>query len=118
MAHICTDMARPGKNTIEYFPKWEPTRITLLRIFDSVDKKIAFKSFRQSSSAFIKKIIVRNFILKKYNNECVICGSNNKLEIDHIKSVWFCFHNNLIYGCNIESNLQLLCNKCNTSKLP
>ena len=107
-------MARQGRNI---FPIWNPQKITLFKIFEGMDKKIAFKTFRYSSSGFIAKKIVRSIILEKFNYSCVLCNSIFKLEIDHIKSVIFCFQNNLIYECNIESNLQVLCKTCNSSKL-
>jgi 5-methylcytosine-specific restriction endonuclease McrA len=111
-------MARPQKNTVTYFPLWKPTRISLLKITDGINKKDCFKVFRQSSSAFIKKTTVRDVILNKYNNKCVECSSDNSLQIDHIVSVYKCFRDDDIYKCNTESNLQVLCASCNAKKQP
>lgn len=111
-------MARPERNTVDYFPKWNPQKYTMNRIINGMDKKISLKLFRSSSSGFIKNPKVRNIILEKCDNKCVLCGSINNLQIDHIKSVYSCFINNLIDFCNTEENLQILCIKCNTSKLP
>ncbi len=97
---------------------WNPQRLTLLEITDNLDPKESFKYFRNSSSAFIKNKKVRNFILKRDKNKCVICNSTDFLEIDHIKSVFSCFNSGEIFFCNSIDNLQCLCKKCNTSKKP
>lgn len=111
-------MARPAKNTVDYFPQWKPTRKTINLIDESMDSKLAFKSFRNSSSVFIKKPEVRDIVFKKSNNKCAQCYSDENLQIDHIKSVLECFKKGLIYYCNQLINLQVLCSKCNTSKKP
>jgi 5-methylcytosine-specific restriction endonuclease McrA len=43
------------------------------------------------------------------NNRCVFCGSDERLEVDHIIAV-------SIGGTNDDSNLQTLCKKCNRAK--
>ena len=82
-----------------------------------MDENLAFKTFRNTSSAFISNKYVRSYIFNKYKNKCNYCDSIENLEIDHIKSVCRCFKNNLIDYCNTKENLQLLCRKCNSSKL-
>ena len=109
-------MARSKKNNV-YFPLWNPQKSTLRKI-EVLNKKEAFIVFRNSCSAFIKKIDVRAYVLDKYLNECVLCNSTKDLQIDHIISVYSHFNNDLFTECNLESNLQVLCRKCNTSKLP
>lgn len=99
-------MARP-------IPIWKPQKQTLKNI-----ERGSYKALRISSSAYISKPEVRYFIFEKFNNTCVGCGTNKYLQIDHIKSVYHCFNNNLILFCNSEQNLQILCNKCNSSKSP
>jgi 5-methylcytosine-specific restriction endonuclease McrA len=99
------------KEEIIKFPKWKPNRINKM-YFD------IYKRFRKSCSGFIAKKEVREIILKKYNYKCAYCGSKDFLQIDHIKSVKFCFDNNMHSYVNKEENLQVLCRKCNASKLP
>ncbi len=111
-------MARPEKNTVDYFPKWNPNWKLLEILNDSKDRKIAFKKFRNSSSSFIKKIEVRSYILNKYNHKCNECNSIFNLEIDHIISVLQCFKTYCFEYCNTEKNLQVLCKKCNSKKQP
>ena len=110
-------MARPQRNNNPSFPIWNPQRATLSRI-KGFDKKIAYKSFRNSSSGFIKRKDVRDYLFEKYSNECVLCNSKKNLQIDHIFSVLHHFRYGLFSECNTEENLQVLCKKCNTSKLP
>lgn len=110
-------MARPERNTVDYFPKWNPSRKLLNTLQDYIDGKEAFKKFRSSCSAFIKKESVRTFVFKN-NDKCIICFSKENLQIDHIKSVYRCFLDGNFYFCNTQKNLQVLCRKCNTSKLP
>lgn len=43
------------------------------------------------------------------NGTCVLCGSRERLEVDHIIAV-------AIGGTNDDSNLQTLCKKCNRAK--
>jgi len=100
------------------FPKWKILPKTKHRIFDNLCAKKAFKAFRQSSSAFIKNPVVRISILNKSNYQCVYCSSLEKLEVDHILSVHYCFKHGFIYECNTYDNLQILCKSCNCSKLP
>ena len=83
---------------------------------DYLDKKIAFKKFRSSSSGFISNKLLRYILFTKYNNKCALCNSTEKLEIDHIESVLSCFNNEKFKFCNTEDNLQVLCGKCNSSK--
>ncbi|MGB0896857.1 MAG: HNH endonuclease [Flavobacteriaceae bacterium] len=108
-------MARPQRNNV--FPKWNPQKASISR-FKSIDRKIAYKTFRNSSSGFIKRSDVRDYLLLKYSNECVLCNSEENLQIDHIVSVYEHFKLGLLHECNLEANLQVLCRKCNTSKLP
>jgi 5-methylcytosine-specific restriction endonuclease McrA len=51
----------------------------------------------------------REETLKKYGGKCVICGSTENLQIDHIIPV-------ISNGTNDADNLQVLCKACNTSK--
>jgi hypothetical protein len=53
--------------------------------------------------------IVRERILNKCNNKCVKCGSDEKLEVDHIIPL-------SIGGREDEDNMQILCKKCNRKK--
>lgn len=53
---------------------------------------------------------VKDLVWKRDDGKCAKCGSNNKLEFDHIIS----FSKG---GSNTYRNIQLLCEKCNRSKL-
>ena len=96
---------------------WNPQKLTLIKIKSSNHKK-AFKVFRSSSSAYISRADIRILVLNKNNNKCSFCGSKEKLEIDHINSVYSSFIKNDFHKCNSIENLQVLCKKCNTSKKP
>jgi len=111
-------MAGIQKNNGYIFPKWLPQKISASRIRSSMDKKDALKCFRNSSSGFIKKNDLRVYLFEKFKNKCVKCSSMDKIQIDHIISVKRCFDNQLFDFCNTEENLQVLCMKCNTTKLP
>ena len=52
---------------------------------------------------------LRNEVLKKYKNKCVLCGSTERLEIDHIKPI-------KLKGVSELNNLQVLCKNCNIKK--
>ena len=52
---------------------------------------------------------VKMFVWRRDNGRCVICGSQEKLEYDHIIPV-------SMGGSNTERNIQLLCEKHNRSK--
>ncbi len=52
---------------------------------------------------------VKMYVWKRDNGRCVICGSQEKLEYDHIIPV-------SMGGSNTERNIQLLCEKHNRSK--
>ena len=108
-------MARPIK---EGFPMWNPQRTTIFVISLS-DKKLKYKKLRNSSSGFIKRKDVKEYIFKRDNYKCVLCSSKENLQVDHIHSIWEVVHNkyplNLL---NTKDNLQTLCKKCNEGKLP
>ena len=112
-------------NNFSAFPTWNPSKSVLRNInsckvlfFSEEKKKEYYRTFRNSSSYFVSKKIVRDFLFKKYNGKCKNCGISEKLEIDHIKSVYRCFIERDFYNCNTLDNLQLLCKKCNCKKTP
>lgn len=87
------------------FPKWNPQRRTrgvldYGTIFPSVKRKV-YKALRNTSSGFINRADVRQFIFDRDGHKCKICASEQDLTIDHI-----------------VSNLQTLCNSCNSGKIP
>jgi len=111
-------MSRPTKTGLEYFPTWTPQRRTSQNFFNK-QIKIIYNSLRNSSSGFIKREDVRLFIFNRDNNACSICGNKENLQVDHIISVYRCAIGELpISELNLMHNLQTLCGKCNTSKLP
>lgn len=68
---------------------------------------------KKNESVSVKRMIIkeelRNRILDRDGNKCVLCGSDKKLEIDHVLP----FSKG---GKTDESNLQTLCKKCNIKK--
>ena len=98
--------------------KWNPQKITLHKMLDVIDWKDGYKHFRSSSSGYISKKSVRDYIFNRYNNKCNYCSSDENLQIDHIESVLSCYQKGHLYFCNSIENLQLLCKKCNLSKKP
>lgn len=49
------------------------------------------------------------FLVEKYGEKCMNCGSDKNITIDHIKPI-------SKGGANDISNIQVLCRKCNSSK--
>lgn len=111
-------MARPTKEGLEYFPKWNPNWVTKTRIASKEQSK-RYRALLGSSSAFVNKKKVREYIFKRDNYKCVFCGSKESLTVDHIISVYrVSKYPELIKILNTEGNLQTACNKCNAGKNP
>lgn len=65
---------------------------------------------RKATLQNCKSFYIRNsFLIKLYKSNCVICGSAENIEADHIIPI----SRGGIHG---ESNLQPLCKNCNSSK--
>ena len=64
---------------------------------------------RVHAQKFIGKRKIREFIFKRDGYKCLKCGNINKLQIDHINPI-------SRGGENKLSNLQTLCNSCNSKK--
>lgn len=100
------------------FPIWKPRRTTA-QYFENSDFRRRYKALRNSSSGFIKRHDVREFIMQKYAGKCYLCSGTENLQIDHIVSVYQCACNNFpVDKLNAEDNLALICLKCNSSKRP
>lgn len=111
-------MARPNKTGLDYFPKWNPQMKTM-EMLSNISEKVRYKALRNSSSAFIKRIDVRNVIFARDNYKCVICGSSDDLQIDHIHSVYSVIKGKYpMEELNTIENLRILCKHCNASKIP
>lgn len=97
---------------LDYFPLWKPQNTTEYK-FHNINFKTKYKALRNSSSSFIHRDDVRNILLLKYNNKCVLCDSNDDLEVHHIIPVYFCAKG-LIEICKLNTleNLIILCGKC------
>ena len=52
---------------------------------------------------------IKLFVWQRDQGKCIQCGSNKKLEFDHIIPF-------AMGGSNTERNLQLLCENCNRKK--
>lgn len=100
------------------FPKWNPQRTTL-RMCGSSNYRERYTALRNSSSAFIARKDVREYLFKKYNHKCYLCGSTEDLQIDHIVSVYrFAYERIPAELLNSEDNLAAICKKCNLAKTP
>jgi len=96
---------------------WNPSKKTVRILEDCLDRRKAFQVFRQSSSGYISKKWVRKIVISE-DSVCSFCGTSENLQVDHVESVMSCFKKGDYYGCNVLSNLQPLCAKCNQSKKP
>lgn len=111
-------MARPKKQGLDYFPLVELNWRTSSKMGCS-DFKKRYIAYRNFSSSFISRPDVRSYLLKKYGHKCALCGCSEKLQIDHIVSVYLAAKNRIsIELLNSESNLQVLCASCNAKKCP
>lgn len=95
--------------------KWNPDESTLIKM-KSNDYYISFKAFRKSSTGYVNKKFVKEFVYHKYDSKCFKCDSKKDLHIDHIISVHKSYLSGDFYKCNNINNLQLLCCKCNLKK--
>lgn len=94
-------------NPLVYTPYWR----TKSKIRDN------WKKYRNACSLFSNRKEVREFIFKRNNYKCVICGASENLQIDHIISAERGFKEKInITKINNISNLQTLCRSCNISK--
>jgi len=108
-------MARPIK---EEFPKWRPKTVTMF-LLGFGDERLKYKTIRNSSSSFTQRKDVRGFIFKRDKYQCVLCGSKENLQLDHVHSIYQVAKNLYpIELLNTEDNLQTLCKKCNERKSP
>lgn len=71
----------------------------------------AFKSIERADNDRRERIPdeVRIFVWQRDEGKCVRCGSNERLEFDHIIPV-------IKGGSSTERNIQLLCERCNREK--
>ena len=97
---------------------WNPTFRTAEKI-ESSDFNKRLKLLRVSSSNFIRKKCVRDYIFNRDQNRCKNCGTDSMSHIDHIKSVYYAAtYPEFIPFLNKKENLQLLCISCNSKKAP
>lgn len=76
-----------------------------------------WKTYRSAASCFTNRIQVKEYILKKDDYKCVICGSKGNLQMDHIVSVRRGFDECTdIRKINNIKNIQTLCRSCNLKK--
>lgn len=77
-----------------------------------IEKEVqAFQNLTQVVNARREQIpeSIRLFVWQRDQGKCAKCGSNEKLEFDHIIPI-------IKGGSNTERNIQLLCESCNRSK--
>ena len=72
-------------------------------------KELTRQNPRLIAQRFIGRKKIRDFIFNRDKKKCLCCGSNKKLQIDHIIPV-------AKQGENKISNLQTLCASCNSRK--
>jgi hypothetical protein len=102
-------------------PETDVERIVLLvkhhvlrreRQFDKIQREVeALENLEKLDSVAREPIAesVRLFVWQRDKGQCVKCGSQERLEFDHIIPV-------VRGGSNTERNIQLLCELCNRSK--
>lgn len=104
-------------NKIPYKPAWIAKKIgansdvdipALIEMEFLKEWAVDTEEANQWDSRYISKEL-RDKILKKYKNKCVLCDSKLMPEIDHIIPI-------SKNGKSIESNLQVLCRGCNRKK--
>jgi 5-methylcytosine-specific restriction endonuclease McrA len=95
--------------------KWNPSEETILKM-ESKDYYVSFKAFRISSTGYVNKKYVKEYVMQKHNYKCVFCSSISNLTIDHVVSVHKSFLTKKTKECNDIKNLQLLCSSCNIKK--
>ena len=112
-------METPEKNNDDCFPEWNPTRKVVYILEESINRRKAYLSLKYSSSGFVTKSVVRNYIFNRDGHKCLLCGKKTNLSIDHINSVLSAFDGRSdINKLNTKGNLQTLCRSCNSAKLP
>lgn len=79
-----------------------------MRSFENED---TYKRQRARASNYTRNLLLRLFIFNRDGNRCRICGGTDRLQIDHIISVYR-------GGKNEYSNFQTLCIHCNNKKAP
>ena len=82
------------------------------KALEKIQKEVAaFENFERLPSARRERIpeSVRLFVWQRDSGRCVQCGSNERLEFDHIIPI-------VEGGGSTERNVQLLCETCNRKK--
>lgn len=80
----------------------------------------SFKKYlRSCGHNFASRPEVREFVFSRDNYKCVECNSTERLEVDHIISIYRVFKDGVdIKEVNHLENLQTLCKSCNSGKKP
>ena len=108
------------------FPSYKPTYYTLdimhKLLEDNPSKECRrryYRTIRGGADGFIKRKEVREFIFNRDGRRCVICGSEDRLSIDHINSVYSVVYKNSLNPMllNSKENLRTLCASCNSKHL-
>ena len=82
------------------------------KALEKIQREVAaFENFERLPSARRERISepVRLFVWQRDGGRCVKCGSNERLEFDHVIPI-------AEGGSSTERNVQLLCETCNRSK--
>lgn len=77
--------------------------------FRNRDTESNKKFKRRIASNYIRNPLIREYVFNRDSYKCVLCGSKEFLQVDHIISVYR-------GGENTLGNLQTLCRSCNAGK--
>lgn len=96
---------------------YRPMRRNLSRAKNKGEK--AYKKYlRGCGDNYISRVEVRNYVFQEDNYKCVLCGSKEELQVDHITSVYKGWKSDIqLEVINSLDNLQTLCKPCNAGKL-
>lgn len=70
---------------------------------------------RNTSGAYIAKTEVRKTVFERDDFKCCLCGSSEKLQVDHIEPVANATPENIFFINSIQ-NLRTLCKHCNAGR--
>lgn len=95
-----------------------PVSYRLSRTHQLDDKVFSkrYLAYRNKASYYTNREDVKEYFFNKYK-KCAYCGSTENLTLDHIRDIYTCAMAMIPIECvNCESNIQVLCNKCNAGK--
>jgi hypothetical protein len=79
------------------------------RTLEKIKKRGTYEERRKEANRLLANNNFRERIFNRLGKKCNYCGKTTDLSIDHIRSIY-------AGGSNDESNFQVLCRSCNSSK--